>query len=86
MGFDVSLDNFLKIGFLVWEGDVFIVNGEVFFINGIFIDNLLFNFGNNVFNGMNSYINFNMLYNMDLDYYDLNGLIIIGDMIIDIIF
>ncbi|MEZ4858911.1 MAG: T9SS type B sorting domain-containing protein [Flavobacteriaceae bacterium] len=83
-GLDVSSDNFSKIGFLAWEGDASIANGEALFINGTLIDNPPLNPGDNAFNGTNSYTNSNTLFNMDLDFYDLNGLINIGDTTIDI--
>ena len=83
-GLDVSSDNFSKIGFLAWEGDASIANGETLLINGTLIDNPPLNPGNNAFNGTNSYTNSNTLFNMDLDFYDLDGLINIGDTTIDI--
>ncbi|QAA81808.1 T9SS type B sorting domain-containing protein [Aequorivita sp. H23M31] len=66
-----------KIGFLAWEGDAAIAVNESLRLNGILIDNPPLNPGNNAFNSTNSYTNSFDLYNMDLDYYDLQGLNII---------
>ena len=73
-----------KIGFLAWEGDQQIAVGESLFINNIQINNPPLNPGNNAFNGTNSYTNSNQLYNMDLDYYSLEGVVQPGDTQIDI--
>ena len=72
-------DTASKIGFLAWEGDAQIANGESLFINGVLIDNPPLNPGNNAFNGTNSYTNSNTLYNMDMDFYDLSGIVVPGD-------
>ncbi len=78
---DVSSDILSKIGFLAWEGEQEIANGESLFINGTLISNGL-NPANNAFNGTNSYIGpplNTQCYNMDLDYYDLTGIVAPGD-------
>ncbi len=78
---DVSSDIFSKIGFLAWEGDEGIANGESLKINGQLISNAL-NPPSNAFNGTNSYIGAPgnaQNYNMDLDYYDLVGIVQPGD-------
>ncbi|WP_111842683.1 CARDB domain-containing protein, partial [Aequorivita antarctica] len=78
---DVSSDVLSKIGFLAWEGEAEIANGESLFINGTLISNAL-NPANNAFNGTNSYIGppaNAQNYNMDLDYYDLTGIVAQGD-------
>lgn len=77
-------DNLSKIGFLAWEGEAEIANGESLFINGNLMQNLPLNPQDNAFNGTNSYTNSNQLYNMDLDFYDLQGIIQPGDTEIDI--
>jgi gliding motility-associated-like protein len=68
-----------KIGFLAWEGDVDIANGESLFINNNPISNPPLNPVANAFNGTNSFTNASNLYNMDLDVYDLENNIQIGD-------
>lgn len=77
-------DQLSKIGFMAWEGDQQIATAESLFINNIQVDNPPLNPGNNAFNGTNSYTNSNQLYNMDLDFYDLTGIIQPGDTQIDI--
>ena len=68
-----------KIGFLAWEGDVDIANGESIFINNNPISNPPLNPVANAFNGTNSFTNASNLNNMDLDVYDLENNIQIGD-------
>lgn len=68
-----------QIGFVAWEGDQFIANGEVLTINGTPIGNPPLNPVNNAFNGTNSYTGSTMLYNMDLDVYDIQNNIAPGD-------
>ncbi|QQX76621.1 MULTISPECIES: T9SS type A sorting domain-containing protein [Aequorivita] len=76
---DISSDLLAKIGFLAWEGDAAIANGESLFINNVLIDNPPLNPGINAFNSTNSYTNSNQLFNMDMDYYDLIGIVQPGD-------
>ncbi|WP_329806563.1 gliding motility-associated C-terminal domain-containing protein [Flavobacterium facile] len=73
-----------KIGFLAWEGDSGIPavgSGliESLQINGNVISNPPLNPGNNAFNGTNSVTNSNQLYNMDLDIYNIQNNIAVGD-------
>lgn len=68
-----------KIGFLAWEGDVGIQVNETLSINGNPISNPPLNPVNNAFNGTNSFTNSNTLYNMDLDVYNIQNNINIGD-------
>ncbi|MEM0517826.1 hypothetical protein, partial [Aequorivita flava] len=78
---EVSSDVLSKIGFLAWEGEEEIANGESLFINGTLISNAL-NPPTNAFNGTNSYIGppgNAQNYNMDLDFYDLTGIVAQGD-------
>ncbi len=83
----ITLDNLnvidnqgAKIGFVAWEGDRLIANNETLRINGILVGNPPLNPLNNAFNGTNSFTNSNTLYNMDLDVYDIQGYINVGDV------
>ena len=76
---DVTSDILSKIGFLAWEGEESIANGESLLINGILIDNPPLNPGDNAFNGTNTYTGSSVNYNMDLDFYDLTGIVQPGD-------
>lgn len=67
-----------KLGFVAWEGDATIANQESLLING----NPLFdaiNPANNVFNGTNNILGTSDLYNMDLDIYDIQNSISVGN-------
>ena len=82
----ITLDNLnvidnkdAKIGFVAWEGDKNIAEGESLFINGNLIDNPPLNPGNNAFNGTNSFVGTDILFNMDLDVYNIEKNISIGD-------
>lgn len=68
-----------KIGFVSWEGDRLIAVNESLTINGIPVGNPPLNPVNNAFNGTNSFTGSNTLYNMDLDVYDIQGYINVGD-------
>lgn len=68
-----------KLGFVAWEGDETIANQESLLINGNIINNPPLNPGNNAFNGTNSITGSNSLYNMDLDIYDIQNYISIGN-------
>jgi gliding motility-associated-like protein len=68
-----------KIGFLTWEGDSGIAVNETLRINGNIIGNPPLNPANNAFNGTNSVTNSNLLFNMDLDIYNIQNNINIGD-------
>jgi gliding motility-associated-like protein len=83
---DVSLDALnvidnvdAKIGFLAWEGDSGIAVTESLKINGNIISNPPLNPANNAFNSTNSVTNSNALYNMDLDIYNIENNIGVGD-------
>ncbi len=81
---DVATDDLAKIGFLAWEGDAALAVNESLIINGTLIDNPPLNPGNNAFNGTNSYTNSPDLYNMDLDFYFLENIVMPGDTMIPI--
>ena len=66
-----------KAGFIAWEGDSQLAT-ENFTVNGTAISNP-FNPPNNVFNSTNSVTGSNQLYNMDLDIYEIDSYISIGD-------
>ncbi|NND88102.1 MAG: hypothetical protein HKM28_02520 [Flavobacteriaceae bacterium] len=68
-----------KIGFLAWEGDAGIANNESLRINGNLLSNPPLNPANNAFNGTNSFTNSDVLYNMDIDVYDIENNIAPGD-------
>lgn len=68
-----------KLGFVAWEGDANIANQESLSINGNILSSLPLNPGNNAFNGTNSILGTNDLYNMDLDVYDIQNNIHAGD-------
>ncbi len=73
-----------KIGFLAWEGDQNIAVGESLIINDNLISNPPLNPIANAFNGTNSFTNTADLHNMDLDVYELENNIQIGDTIANI--
>ena len=81
---DVTSDILSKIGFLAWEGEAELANMESLLINGILIDNPPLNPGDNAFNGTNTYTGSSVNYNMDLDFYDLVGIVQPGDVSVDI--
>ncbi|MFN3969736.1 gliding motility-associated C-terminal domain-containing protein [Flavobacterium sp.] len=66
-----------KVGFLAWEGDSGLATEE-FRINGDLLSNTL-NPSSNVFNGSNSITGSTTMFNMDLDIYDIQNNIAIGD-------
>ncbi len=68
-----------KIGFLAWEGDVGIANNETLSINGNILSNPPLNPEDNAFNGTNSFTGSNELYNMDIDFYNIENNINPGD-------
>jgi gliding motility-associated-like protein len=83
---NITLDNLnvidnddAQIGFVAWEGDAFIANGETLSINGNPLSSLPLNPVNNAFNGTNSFTGSTQLYNMDLDVYNIQDNIAIGD-------
>jgi len=72
-------NNGAKIGFLAWEGDNALNYGESVVFNGNVLQSLPLNPGDNAFNGTNSFTNSTTSYNMDLDVYDIQNFINIGD-------
>lgn len=68
-----------KIGFLAWEGDAFLAVNETLRINGNILSNPPLNPADNAFNGTNSFTNSNQLYNMDIDFYNIENNISPGD-------
>jgi gliding motility-associated-like protein len=70
-------DNNSKVGFVAWEGDSGLETEE-FRMNGTLLSNAL-NPLNNVFNGTNSITGSSTLFNMDLDIYDIQDNIAVGD-------
>lgn len=83
---NITLDNLnvidnigAKIGFVAWEGDSGISVNETLRINGNIMSNPPLNPANNAFNGTNSITGATNLYNMDLDIYDIQDNIQIGD-------
>lgn len=67
-----------KIGFIAWEGDEGLDDGESLILNNNILSNDL-NPPTNAFNGTNTITGSNTLYNMDLDVYDIQNYIRIGD-------
>jgi hypothetical protein len=70
-------DNNSKVGFVAWEGDSGLATEE-FRMNGTLLSSAS-NPPNNVFNGTNSITGSSTLYNMDLDIYDIQNNIAVGD-------
>ena len=68
-----------KIGFLAWEGDNALNYGESLSINGNTLSNPPLNLADNAFNGTNSFTNATNFYNADLDVYNIENNIQIGD-------
>lgn len=63
-----------KIGFIAWEGDSALANNETLTFNNVVLSNPL-NPPTNAFNGTNSVTGSSELYNMDIDIYDIEGII-----------
>ncbi|MCP4053504.1 MAG: gliding motility-associated C-terminal domain-containing protein [Mesoflavibacter sp.] len=68
-----------KIGFLAWEGDNALNYGESLSINGNILSNPPLNLPDNAFNGTNTFTNSTNFYNADLDVYNIENNISIGD-------
>ncbi len=68
-----------KIGFLAWEGDNALNYGESLSINNNILSNPPLNNATNAFNGTNTFINSSTFYNGDLDVYNIENNINIGD-------
>ncbi len=77
-------NNNAKIGFLAWEGDNALNFGESLSINGNILSNPPLNLPNNAFNGSNSFTNATNFYNADLDVYNIENNIQIGDTQVEI--
>jgi len=82
----ITLDNLFvvdntdaKIGFLAWEGDSALAVEETLRFNENVIGNPPLNPYNNAFNSTNSFTGEMDLYNMDLDLYNIEDYISIGD-------
>ncbi len=69
-----------KIGFLAWEGDESIANNETLSINGNSISNPPLNPVDNAFNGTNSFTGSDQMFNMDIDFYNIENNINPGDI------
>lgn len=68
-----------KIGFIAWEGDQGLSVNESLRVNGTVISNFPLNPPDNAFNGTNSFTGASDLYNMDIDFYNIQNNINIGD-------
>ena len=68
-----------KIGFLAWEGDNSLNYGESLSVNNNVLSNPPLNLSDNAFNGTNTFTNSTTFYNADLDVYNLENNINIGD-------
>ena len=82
----ITLDNLnvldnenAKIGFVAWEGDRALAVNEQLTINDNLIGNPPLNPNNNAFNGTNSFSGSDTLFNMDIDVYNIQDNINIGD-------
>jgi gliding motility-associated-like protein len=73
-----------KIGFLAWEGDATIALNETVSINGTIISNPPLNPANNAFNSTNSFTGSTDLWNMDLDFYNIESEVSVGDTTMDV--
>lgn len=72
-----------KIGFVAWEGDANLAQGERLQVNGLTLLNAL-NPPTNAFNGTNTVTGQTNMYNMDLDIYNIQNYITVGDETADI--
>ncbi|MFC4634146.1 gliding motility-associated C-terminal domain-containing protein [Dokdonia ponticola] len=68
-----------RIGFIAWEGDAGIAVNETLSINGNILSNPPLNPADNQFNGTNSFTGQDDLFNMDIDFYNIENNINIGD-------
>lgn len=76
---DVLDNDNAKIGFLAWEGDNALNYGESLSINENILSNPPLNQPDNAFNGTNTFTNSTNFYNADLDVYNIENNISIGD-------
>lgn len=67
-----------KIGFVAWEGDVALNSGESLKVNNAVLSNAL-NPATNAFNSTNTVTGSTSLFNMDLDIYNIQDYIVVGD-------
>jgi gliding motility-associated-like protein len=68
-----------KIGFIAWEGDSSLEVNESLKMNGYILSNPPLNPETNAFNGTNSFTGQSNLYNMDIDFYNIQNTINVGD-------
>ncbi len=68
-----------EIGFIAWEGDSNLAISETLSINGSVLSNPPLNPANNAFNGTNSFTGSSTLFNMDLDVYNIQNNLTIGN-------
>lgn len=68
-----------QIGFIAWEGDSNLDIAETLSINSSVLSNPPLNPSTNAFNGTNSFTNSSNLYNMDLDVYDIQSNLTVGN-------
>lgn len=68
-----------KLGFLAWEGDNALNYGESISINNNILSNPPLNQSDNAFNGTNSFTGATDFFNCDLDVYNIQNNISIGD-------
>ncbi len=81
---EVASDMLSKIGFLAWEGDLNAAQGESLVVEGTPISNPPLNPANNCFNSTNSFTGSTEMWNMDLDFYSLESIVMPGDTQIQI--
>lgn len=89
---NITLENLMiagtqgaKIGFLAWEGDSQLAINETLQVNGNILSNPPLNPSTNLFNSTNSFTQSNQLWNMDLDFFNIENYIQAGDTSIDIL-
>lgn len=68
-----------EIGFVAWEGDSNLAVAETLSINGSILSNPPLNPANNAFNGTNSFTGSTSLFNMDLDVYNIQNNLTVGN-------
>lgn len=68
-----------EIGFVAWEGDSNLDIAETLSINGSVMSNPPLNPSTNAFNGTNTFTGSNTLYNMDLDVYNIQNNLTVGN-------
>lgn len=78
-GLNVINNENARIGFIAWEGDRNLAVTEELTINGDVIGNPPLNPPDNAFNGTNSFTGQDDLFNMDIDVYNIENSISIGD-------